>query len=87
MSNIVNLSSVSERKGKLNKLYENLEELKNQFSEIIDEYEEEESGNRDVNTLIEALDALEDAAETMQMCWKGDFRLLYLPGCGYLDEI
>ncbi len=65
MSNIVNLSSVSERKGKLNKLYENLEELKNQFSEIIDEYEEEESGNRDVNTLIEALDALEDAAETI----------------------
>ena len=86
MSNIVNLSSVSERKGKLNKLYENLEELKNQFSEIIDEYEEEESGNRDVDTLIEALDALEDAAE-LQMCWKGDFRLLYLPGCGYLDEI
>ena len=39
MSDIVNLSSVSERKGKLNKLYENLEELKNQFSEIIDEYE------------------------------------------------
>ena len=65
MSNIVNLSSVSERKVKLNKLYENLEELKNQFSEIIDEYEEEESGNRDVNTLIEALDALEDAAETI----------------------
>ena len=39
--------------------------MKNQFSEIIDEYEEEESGNRDVNTLIEALDALEDAAETI----------------------
>lgn len=61
----LNRSSVSERKGKLNKLYENLEELKNQFSEIIDEYEEEESGSRDVDTLIEALDALEDAAETI----------------------
>ena len=65
MSDIVNLSSVSERKVKLNKLYENLEELKNQFSEIIDKYEEEESGSRDVDTLIEALDALEDAAETI----------------------
>ena len=65
MSNIVNRSSVSERKGKLNKLYENLEELKTQFSDIIDDYEEEESGSRDVDTLIEALDALEDAAETI----------------------
>lgn len=65
MSKIVNLSSVSERKEKLNELYENLEELKNQFSGLIDEYEEEESGSRNVDTLIEALDALEDATETI----------------------
>lgn len=65
MSKIVNLSSVSERKEKLNELYENLEELKNQFSGLIDEYEEEESGSRNVDTLIEALDALEDAAEAI----------------------
>lgn len=65
MSKIVNLSSASERKEKLNELYENLEELKNQFSGIIDEYEEEESGSRNVDTLIEALDALEDATETI----------------------
>lgn len=65
MSKIVNLSSMSERKEKLNELYENLEELKNQFSGLIDEYEEEESGSRNVDTLIEALDALEDAAEAI----------------------
>lgn len=65
MSKIVNLSSVSERKEKLNELYENLEELKNQFSGLIDEYEEEESGSRNVDTLIEALDALEDATEAI----------------------
>lgn len=65
MSKIVNLSSASERKEKLNELYENLEEFKNQFSGIIDEYEEEESGSRNVDTLIEALDALEDATETI----------------------
>ena len=36
------------------------------MQEFIDEYEEEESGSRKVDTLIEALDALEDAAEAMQ---------------------
>lgn len=66
MSKIVKLSSTTEREKKLNEIYENMEELKNQFTALIDEYEEEESGSRKVDTLIEALDALEDAAEAMQ---------------------
>lgn len=66
MSKIVKLSSATEREKKINEIYENMEELKNQFAALIDEYEEEESGSRKVDTLIEALDALEDAAEAMQ---------------------
>lgn len=66
MSKIVKLSSATEREKKLNEIYENMEELKKQFTALIDEYEEEESGSRKVDTLIEALDALEDAAEAMQ---------------------
>jgi len=66
MSKIVKLSSATECEKKLNEIYENMEELKNQFAALIDEYEEEESGSRKVDTLIEALDALEDAAEAMQ---------------------
>lgn len=66
MSKIVKLSSATEREKKLNEIYENMEELKNQFIALIDEYEEEESGSRTVDTLIEALDALEDAAEAVQ---------------------
>ena len=66
MSKIVKLSSATEREKKLNEIYENMEELKNQFAALIDEYEEEESGSRKVDTLIEALDTLEDAAEAMQ---------------------
>ena len=66
MSKIVKLSSATEREKKLNEIYENMEELKNQFTALIDEYEEEASGSRKVDTLIEALDALEDAAEAMQ---------------------
>lgn len=66
MSKIVKLSSATEREKKLNEIYENMEELKNQFTALIDEYEEEESGSRTVDTLIEALDALEDAAEAVQ---------------------
>ncbi len=66
MSKIVKLTSVTEREEKLNEIYENMEELKNQLAVLIDEYEEEETGSRKADTLIEALDALEDAAEIMQ---------------------
>ena len=73
MSKIVKLTSAIEREEKLNEIYENLEELKNQFTALIDEYEEEKSDSRKVDTLIEALDALEDAAEAIQDVLEGDF--------------
>lgn len=71
MSKIVKLTSAIEREEKLNEIYENLEELKNQFTALIDEYEEEKSDSRKVDTLIEALDALEDAAEEIQDVLEG----------------
>lgn len=71
MSKIVKLTSAIEREEKLNEIYENLEELKNQFTALIDEYEEEKSDSRKVGTLIEALDALEDAAEAIQDVLEG----------------
>ncbi len=71
MSKIVKLTSAIECEEKLNEIYENLEELKNQFTALIDEYEEEKSDSRKVDTLIEALDALEDAAEAIQDVLEG----------------
>ena len=71
MSKIVKLTSAIEREEKLNEIYENLEELKNQFTALIAEYEEEKSDSRKVDTLIEALDALEDAAEAIQDVLEG----------------
>ncbi|MGN8783441.1 hypothetical protein ACTNES_03710 [Blautia sp. HCP3S3_D9] len=71
MSKIVKLTSAIEREEKLNEIYENLEELKNQFTALIDKYEEEKSDSRKVDTLIEALDALEDAAEAIQDVLEG----------------
>ena len=71
MSKIVKLTSAIEREEKLNEIYENLEELKNQFTALIDEYEEEKSDSRKVDTLIEAQDALEDAAEAIQDVLEG----------------
>ena len=71
MSKIVKLTSAIEREEKLNEIYENLEELKNQFTALIDEYEEEKSDSRKVDILIEALDALEDAAAAIQDVLEG----------------
>ena len=51
MSKVVKLSSVMER---------------DQLTELIDEYEEEETHTGKADELIEALDALEDASETIE---------------------
>ena len=65
MSKVVKLSSVMEREEKLKEIYEGLEEIKDQLTALIDEYEEEESHTGKAEELIEALDALEDASETI----------------------
>lgn len=63
MTKIVKLSSSMEREEKLKEFYEKMEDLKNEFTAIVDLYEETESGSRNTDMLIEALDALEDASE------------------------
>lgn len=47
-------------------IYEGLEEIKDQLTALIDEYEEEETHTGKADELIEALDALEDASETIE---------------------
>ena len=66
MSKVVKLSSVMEREEKLKETYEGLEEIKDQLTALIDEYEEEEIHTGKADELIEALDALEDASETIE---------------------
>ena len=65
MSKVVKLSSVMEREEKLKEIYEGLEEIKDQLTALIDEYEEETHTGK-ADELIEALDALEDASETIE---------------------
>ena len=66
MSKVVKLSSVMEREEKLKEIYEGLEEIKDQLTALIDEYKEEETHTGKADELIEALDALEDASETIE---------------------
>ena len=66
MSKVVKLSSVMEREEKLKEIYEGLEEIKDQLTALIDENEEEETHTGKADELIEALDALEDASETIE---------------------
>ena len=61
MGKIIDLSSVLEKEEKLQQVADYMEELKNQFSELIQEYEDDGVDARKVDTLTEALDALEDA--------------------------
>lgn len=63
MGKIINLSSVLEKEEKLQQVVDYMEELKDQFSDLIQEYEDDGADVRKVDTLIEALDALEDAYE------------------------
>ena len=61
MGKIINLSSVLEKEEKLQQVVDYMEELKDQFSDLIQEYEDDGVDARKVDTLTEALDALEDA--------------------------
>ena len=63
MGKIINLSAVLEKEEKLQQVVDYMEELKDQFSDQIKENEEEDAEVRKVDTLTEALDALEDAYE------------------------
>ena len=63
MGKIINLSSVLEKEEKLQQVVDYMEELKDQFSDLIQEYEDDGADVRNVDTLTEALDALEDAYE------------------------
>ena len=60
---IINLSAVLEKEEKLQQVVDYMEELKDQFSDLIQEYEDDGADVRKVDTLTEALDALEDAYE------------------------
>lgn len=63
MGKIINLSAVLEKEEKLQQVVDYMEELKDQFSYLIQEYEDDSADVRKVDTLTEALDALEDAYE------------------------
>lgn len=59
MGKVVKLSSGKGKEERLKEILDNLEEVKNDLAELLEEYDKEENEKTDV--LIEALDALEDA--------------------------
>ena len=71
MSKIVNITSKEDKDQKLQDIANSLEELKDVMAEVIEAYEEENADSRKMDTLTEALDALEDAYEPLTMCcWR-----------------
>ena len=71
MSKIVNITSKEDKDQKLQDIANSLEELKDVMAEVIEAYEEENADSRKMDTLTEALDALEDAYEALTMCcWR-----------------
>ena len=61
MSKIVNITSREDKDQKLQDIANSLEELK----DVMDAYEEDHADSRKMDTLTEALDALEDAYEAV----------------------
>ena len=58
MSKIVNITSKEDKDQKL-------QDIANSLAEVIEAYEEENADSRKMDTLTEALDALEDAYEAV----------------------
>ena len=63
MSKIVNITSKEDKDQKLQDIANSLQELKDVMAEVIEAYEEDNADSRKMDTLTEALDALEDAYE------------------------
>lgn len=63
MSKITDFMAMTEKEKNLKRIAKELKELKLELAEITEEYEAEENGKADL--LTEALDALEDAGETI----------------------
>lgn len=59
MGKVVKLSSGKGKEERLKEILDNLEEVKNDLAELLEEYDKEE--NEKTYVLTEALDALEDA--------------------------
>ena len=61
MGKIIDLSAVMEKEEKLEQIAEYMGELKDEFAALIQEFDEDGADQRKLDTLTEALDALEDA--------------------------
>ena len=66
MSKIVNIKIQTEKKEKIQKIFNSIEEIKDTLADMISEFDEENTTEEQtLDALTEASDALEDASEVI----------------------
>lgn len=66
MSKIVNIKIQTEKKEKIQKIFNSIEEIKDTLADMISEFDEENTTEEQtLDALTEALNALEDASEVI----------------------
>ena len=66
MSKIVNIKIQTEKKKKIQKIFNSIEEIKDTLADMISEFDEDNTTEEQtLDALTEALDALEDASEVI----------------------
>ena len=66
MSKIVNIKIQTEKKEKIQKIFNSIEEIKDTLADMISEFDKENTTEEQtLDALTEALDALEDASEVI----------------------
>ena len=66
MRKIVNIKIQTEKKEKIQKIFNSIEEIKDTLADMISEFDEENTTEEQtLDALTEALDALEDASEVI----------------------
>ena len=66
MSKIVNIKIQTDKKEKIQKIFNSIEEIKDTLADMISEFDEENTTEEQtLDALTEALDALEDASEVI----------------------
>lgn len=66
MAKTIEFNKNSKKEEQMQEILGKLQELKHEFADLVDLYEEEGESAKTVDALTEALDAMEDACELIQ---------------------
>ncbi len=68
----IDIAPLAPKEEKLQDIADYLDQLKDKFADLVEEYDEEEGDPKEIDALTEALDALEDSYDSINEVLMGE---------------